>query len=34
MKQFTSSQLVSVMIRCYNQAHEYGEPETYHAIGR
>lgn len=34
MKPFTSSQLISVVIRCYSQAHEYGEPETYDAIGR
>ena len=34
MKQLTSSQLNSVVIPCDNQAHEYGEPETYDAIGR
>ena len=34
MKQFTSSQLISVVIPCYNQAHEDGELETYDAIGR
>ena len=44
MKQSTSSQLVSVVIPCYNQARFLGakasrvalghKPETYDAIGR